>query len=134
MSNRVSGRILIADDQRDVLVALSLLLEGEGFAVTTVTTPAAAFVEVEKHHFDLALIDLNYARDTTSGKEGLSLLASLQQLDADMPVVVMTAWGSVETAVAAMRAGARDYVAKPWDNERLVHLVKTQCELRRAHG
>ena len=87
---------------------------------------------VEARDFDVALIDLNYTRDTTSGQEGLSLLSRLQALDSPMPVVVMTAWGTVDVAVEAMRRGARDFVQKPWDNERLLAVVRTQVELGRA--
>lgn len=126
--------ILLVDDQRDVLDALTLLLEGEGFLVTCCTTPSAAFQAAQRGAHDLALIDLNYARDTSSGKEGLSLLASLLKLDPDLPVVVMTAWGSVELAVETMRAGARDYIAKPWNNERLVHVLRTQIALRHSRS
>jgi DNA-binding NtrC family response regulator len=125
-------RILIADDQPDVLEALRLLLKGEGFVVETVTAPAAVLRAAEAHEFDAVLIDLNYTRDTTSGREGLGLLAKLQALDASLPVVVMTAWGSVESAVEAMRLGARDYVEKPWDNARLLATLQSQVELARA--
>jgi DNA-binding NtrC family response regulator len=125
-------RILIADDQPDVLEALRLLLKGEGFAVETVSSPAATLRAAEGTEFDAALIDLNYTRDTTSGREGLTLLAKLQALDGTLPVLVMTAWGSVESAVEAMRLGARDYVEKPWDNARLLAALRTQVELARA--
>jgi DNA-binding NtrC family response regulator len=125
-------RILIADDQPDVLEALRLLLKGEGFVVETVTAPAAVLRAAEAHEFDAVLIDLNYTRDTTSGREGLGLLAKLQALDPSLPVVVMTAWGSVESAVEAMRLGARDYVEKPWDNARLLATLQSQVELARA--
>ena len=125
-------RILIADDQPDVLEALRLLLKGEGFVVETVAAPAAVLRAVEAEEFDAVLIDLNYTRDTTSGREGLGLLAKLQALDSSLPVVVMTAWGSVESAVEAMRLGARDYVEKPWDNARLLATLTAQVELARA--
>jgi DNA-binding NtrC family response regulator len=125
-------RVLVADDQPDVLEALRILLKAEGFAIEAVTSPAAALRAVEEHDFDCILVDLNYTRDTTSGKEGLDLLSRLRKLDATLPVVVMTAWGSVEGAVEAMRAGARDYVEKPWDNERLLSTIRTQVELGRA--
>jgi DNA-binding NtrC family response regulator len=125
-------RILVADDQPDVLEALRFLLKGEGFELETASSPAGVLSAVEKGDFDLVLIDLNYTRDTTSGKEGLDLLMQLQSLDASIPVVVMTAWGSVEGAVEAMRRGARDYVEKPWDNERLLATLRTQVELGRA--
>ena len=128
----MTGRILIADDQPDVLEALRLLLKAEGFEAVTASSPADVLSAVETDELDLALIDLNYTRDTTSGKEGLDLLTSLRELDGTLPVVVMTAWGSVEGAVEAMRRGARDYIEKPWDNERLLTTIKTQVELGRA--
>jgi CheY-like chemotaxis protein len=108
--------ILVADDQADVREALRLLLKGEGIASETAATPAAALAAAEKRAFDLLLVDLNYARDTTSGAEGLDLLSRLRALDPTLPVVVMTAWGSIDLAVEAMRRGARDFVQKPWDN------------------
>jgi DNA-binding NtrC family response regulator len=125
-------RVLIADDQSDVLEALRLLLKAEGFVLETASSPAGVLAAVEAREFDVALIDLNYARDTTSGLEGLSLLSKLQALDTPMPVVVMTAWGTVELAVEAMRRGARDFIQKPWDNERVLAVVRTQVELARA--
>ena len=125
-------RILVADDQPDVIEALRLLLKGEGFRIETARSPAEVVDVVEHRDFDAALLDLNYARDTTSGREGLELVTSLQQLDGTLPVIVMTAWGSIESAVEAMRRGARDYIAKPWDNERLLATLRTQIELGRA--
>lgn len=124
--------ILIADDQADVCEALRLLMKGEGYRCHIASSPKAALQAMGEHDFDLAFIDLNYARDTTSGKEGLDLLAQLQALDGSLPVVVMTAWSSVELAVAAMRQGARDFVQKPWENERLLAIVRNQIELGRA--
>lgn len=125
-------RILIADDQPDILDALRLLLKGEGYALETVGSPPAVISAVEAREFDLVLIDLNYTRDTTSGREGLDLLTVLQAQDSALPVVVMTAWGSVASAVEAMRRGARDYIEKPWDNARLLATIRTQVELGRA--
>ena len=125
-------RILVADDQADVLEALRLLLKSEGFRLESAASPAGVLAAVEAREFDVALIDLNYARDTTSGQEGLNLLSRLQSLDPALPVVVMTAWGSVEIAVDAMRRGARDFVQKPWDNARLLAIVRTQAELSQA--
>ena len=125
-------RVLVADDQPDVLEALRLLLKGEGFEIDSVSSPAAALRAVEQGDFDLVLMDLNYTRDTTSGREGLDLLARLRELDETLPVIVMTAWGSVDGAVESMRRGARDYVEKPWDNDRLLTMVRTQAELGRA--
>ena len=125
-------RILVADDQADVRDALWLLLKNEGFAIEMATSPAEALRAAQATELDLVLMDLNYARDTTSGQEGLDLLTRLRALDADLPVVVMTAWATVDVAVQAMRQGARDFVQKPWDNARLLAIVKTQVELARA--
>jgi len=125
-------RVLIADDQPDVLESLRLLLKAEGFQTEAAASPEAVLRAVEKTDFDAALIDLNYARDTTSGQEGLDLLTRLQALDSTLPVVVMTAWGSIDVAVEAMRRGARDFIQKPWENERLLSILRTQIELSRA--
>jgi len=126
------AKILIADDQPDVLEALRLLLKPEGYSVECVKSPAAALKALEARDYDLALIDLNYTRDTTSGAEGLELLAKLLSADPTLPVVTMTAWATVDIAVGAMQRGARDFVTKPWDNTRLLTIVHTQLELARA--
>jgi len=125
-------RVLIADDQSDVLVSLRLLLKSEGYRIETASSPAGVLSTLETEDFDVLLVDLNYARDTTSGLEGLDLITRIQALDSTLPVVVMTAWGSVELAVQAMRRGARDFVQKPWENERLLAILRTQIELGRA--
>src|SRR5687767_998185 len=125
-------RILIADDQADVLAALSLLLKGERFQIETASSPEGVLKSIETHEFDVVLIDLNYARDTTSGSEGLDLLTRIGAVDPSLPVVVMTAWGSVGLAVEAMRRGARDFIQKPWDNARLLAVLRTQVELAEA--
>lgn len=125
-------RILVADDQKDVREALRLLFKGEGFRTEAVDSPAGALTALEQSEFDVVLMDLNYARDTTSGDEGLDLLNRIQALDPALPVVVMTAWSSVELAVDAMRRGARDFVQKPWDNARLLATIRTQADLSRA--
>ncbi len=125
-------KILIADDQQDVLEALRLLLKTEGFEIATALSPAEVLQAVERQDFDVLLLDLNYARDTTSGKEGLDLLAQLQQWDSALPLVVMTAWSSVDLAVEAIKRGARDFIQKPWDNARLLTILKTQAELGQA--
>jgi len=125
-------RILIADDQPDVLEALRLLLKCEGYQIETVKSPSAALKAAEARDFAAVLIDLNYTRDTTSGQEGLDLLSKLQALDSSLPVVVMTAWASVDLAVEAMRRGARDFITKPWDNPRLLAIVKNQIDLGSA--
>jgi DNA-binding NtrC family response regulator len=127
-----SPRLLIADDQADVLTALRLLLKGEGYQIETATSPAGALREIEENDFDAVLMDLNYTRDTTSGKEGLDLLKRIARIDGTLPVIVMTAWGSVELAVEAMRGGARDFIQKPWDNARLLTVVRTQVDLGRS--
>ncbi len=126
------ARILIADDQRDVLEALRLLLKGEGFEIETATSPGGILASVEAQDFDAVLMDLNYQRDTTSGAEGMDLLTRLQSVDPTLPVIVMTAWGTVDRAVEAMRRGARDFVEKPWDNARLLAMLRTQVALGRA--
>jgi len=125
-------RILIADDQRDVLEALRLLLKPEGFEIELAQSPAGVLAALEARDFDVALLDLNYTRDTTSGKEGLDLLSRIQTMDPTLPTIVMTAWGSIEGAVEAMRRGARDYIEKPWDNARLLATLRTHVELGRA--
>jgi DNA-binding NtrC family response regulator len=125
-------RVLIADDQPAVIEAMRLLLKGEGFEIKAVASPADVIEALSRQPFDVALIDLNYTRDTTSGQEGLDLLARVREIDSTLPVVVMTAWGSVGLAVEAMRRGARDFVQKPWDNERLLTILRTQAELARA--
>ena len=125
-------RVLIADDQPDVLEALRLLLKREGYRIEAVESPQQALANIENRDYDLAIIDLNYTRDTTSGQEGLDLLAKIQAFDSMLPVIVMTAWGSVDLAVQAMRRGARDFVQKPWENERLASIVRTQLELSQA--
>ena len=133
MSPARRPRVVIADDQPDVIEALRLLLKGAGYDVVSAGSPAGVLRAVaEEEQLDAALIDLNYTRDTTSGKEGLDLLDELKRADATLPIVVMTAWGSVEGAVDAMRRGARDYLAKPWDNQRLLATVRTQVELGQA--
>jgi DNA-binding NtrC family response regulator len=125
-------RLLVADDDRDILEALRLLLHGEGAEVETATSPAGILAALAARDYDAVLMDMNYTRDTTSGSEGLDLISRLQQLDATLPVVVMTAWGSIEGAVEAVRRGARDYIEKPWDNARLMQILRTQVELGRA--
>jgi DNA-binding NtrC family response regulator len=127
-----AARLLVADDDRDVLEALRLLLRSEGYDVESVTSPAGVAAAVTARDFDALLMDMNYTRDTTGGTEGLDLLSRLQQLDGTLPVVVMTAWGSIEGAVEAVRRGARDYIEKPFDNTRLLNMLRTQVELGRA--
>jgi DNA-binding NtrC family response regulator len=125
-------RILVADDQADVIEALRLLLKPEGFIIDTAASPQQLLRQLEVKDYDVVLMDLNYTRDTTSGAEGLDLLQRIHTADESLPVVVLTAWGSVNVAVEAMRRGARDFVQKPWENERLLSIVRTQAELGRA--
>ncbi len=131
-SDSFPPRILIADDQSGVLEALRLLLKPEGYRIDSAASPAAILASLESEDYDVVLMDLNYARDTTSGEEGLELLTRIQALDSTLPVVLMTAWGSIDLAVEAMRRGARDFVQKPWDNARLLAILRTQTDLARA--
>ena len=126
------ARILIADDQSDVLEALRLMLKGRGFEIEVARSIGEIVAAVETRALDAVLMDLNYSRDTTSGTEGLDILPRLQAVDHTMAVIVMTAWGSVDSAVEAMRRGAWDYIEKPWDNARLLTTVNSQLELSRA--
>ncbi|HET7844487.1 MAG TPA: response regulator, partial [Xanthomonadales bacterium] len=121
--------ILIADDQRDVLEALRLLLKTEGMASVCVGSPDAALEAVRGREFAAVLMDLNYTRDTTSGQEGMELLEKVRAIDADLPVVVMTAWGTIDLAVRAMRLGAGDFIEKPWENNRLMTILRNQVAL-----
>jgi sigma-B regulation protein RsbU (phosphoserine phosphatase) len=123
-------RTLIADDQPDVLEALHLLLKREGYQIEAVNSPKAVLERLLDREYDVLLMDLNYALDTTSGLEGLDLLARVQKLDRTLPVVVMTAWGSIKLAVEAMQRGAADFVEKPWDNTKLLSTLRTQVEAR----
>jgi DNA-binding NtrC family response regulator len=125
-------RILVADDQDDIVSALKLLLSDEGFDVVAAVSPDDVVAQAEASDFDLALIDLNYTRDTTSGREGLEVLDRLKTIDPSLPVIVMTAWSSVAGAVEAMQRGARDYVEKPWTDDRLLATLRTHVDLRRA--
>src|ERR1041384_8609474 len=126
------ARILLADDQRDVLEALRILLKSEGYQTEGVSSLAGAFHALEKEEYALLLMDLNYTRDTTAGQEGLAAIVKIQEIDSTLPIVVMTAWASIELAVDAMKRGARDFVTKPWDNQRLLTIVRTQIELAAA--
>src|ERR1700750_919626 len=126
------SRILIADDQNDVLEALRILLKGEGHQTDAVKSIAGIFNALEKTDYALLIMDLNYTRDTTSGQEGLEVIPRVQALDNTLPIVVMTAWATIDLAVEAMKRGARDFLPKPWDNERLLAVVRTQIELSSA--
>jgi DNA-binding NtrC family response regulator len=126
------SRVLIADDQRDVLEALRILLKGEGHQTESVTSVSGIFNALQQRDYALLMMDLNYTRDTTSGQEGLEVIPKIQALDNTLPIVVMTAWATIDLAVEAMKRGARDFVPKPWDNERLLTIVRTQIELGSA--
>src|SRR5262245_60961873 len=128
MTDSKPYRVLVCDDQPDVLEALRLLLKGQGWQAITADSPAALLQTARGGQFDLILTDLNYTRDTTSGKEGMDLLASLEAQSNPAPVVVMTAWGNVDLAVEAMRRGACDFVQKPWDNTRLLATIQKQLD------
>ncbi len=125
-------RTLIADDEPDILTALRLLLKNDGYEPETVSSPAAVLEAIERAQFDVVLIDLNYARDTTSGREGIDLISRIHALDPSLPIVVMTAWATVDLAVEAMRRGVRDFVQKPWENKRLLQTLRRQ--VKHAHA
>ena len=122
--------VLIADDQHNVLEALRLLLKTEGYRTEMVSSPGGLLQALESSDFDVVLLDLNYTRDTTSGIEGLELLSRIQALDDSLPLVVMTAWGSMELAIEAMRRGASDFIQKPWDNQQVLHTIQRQIKRR----
>ena len=125
-------RVLVADDQPHILEAVELLLEPQGIHVECVRSPQLLLEALGQSDYDVVLIDLNYTRDTTSGKEGLDLLARLQEIDPRMPVIVMTAWGNIDLAVESIKRGARDFIQKPWENERLISLIRVHAELHQA--
>ena len=131
-ANNAQVRLLIADDQQHILETLEFLLKPEGYHLERARTPAAVLDCMARRQVDGLLIDMNYTRDTTSGREGLDLLAAVREGDAQIPVIVMTAWANVELAVEAMRLGASDFISKPWDNLRLLTVLRTQLDLHRA--
>src|SRR5580692_6847539 len=131
-SENRAPRILAADDQQHIVEALEILLRPQGYYVDCAKSPAEVRQALASDFYDAILIDLNYTRDTTSGQEGLDLLSEIVALDGSVPIIVMTAWGNVELAVEAMRRGARDFIQKPWENERLLSILRTQVELHRA--
>lgn len=130
--NPHAPRTLIADDDADILTALRLLLANDGYELETVSSPAALLAAIERSHFDVVLMDLNYARDTTSGREGIDLISRIHALDPSLPIVVMTGWATVDLAVEAMRRGVRDFVQKPWENSRLLQTMHKQVRHARA--
>ncbi len=132
MAARYRPRVLIADDHEDVLTALRLLLKSEGFETVAARSPQEALSKLTGATFDAALVDMNYSRDTSSGREGLELVSRIKECSPDVPVIVMTAWGTIELAVEAIRVGARDFIQKPWDNGRLMTTLRTQLELARS--
>src|ERR1700733_7823988 len=125
-------RVLIADDQPEILKALSFICSAEGYETVTVNSPAAVIAKLGKEDFDVVLIDLNYRQDIATGKEGLDLLKQISALDPSIPVVVMTAYATIQLAVEAVRLGAKDFLQKPWENERLLSILRTQIALRDA--
>jgi DNA-binding NtrC family response regulator len=131
-ASKKSYRILVADDQPSILDALKLLLRGEGFDVDAVRSPEVVIESMALREYDVLLVDLNYARDTTSGAEGINLLERIREIDAQIPVIVMSAWGTINVAVDAVRRGARDFVQKPWDDDRLISILRTHAELYQA--
>ncbi len=131
-SKQVKIRVLVADDQPHILEAVELLLQPQGIQVDCVRSPQLALEALGHTDYDVLLIDLNYTRDTTSGQEGLDLLARIQEMDPRLPVIVMTAWGNIDLAVESMKRGARDFIQKPWENERLISLIRVHAELHQA--
>jgi DNA-binding NtrC family response regulator len=125
-------RVLVADDQQHILEAVELLLVPEGIAVDCVRSPQSLLEAMGQAEYDVLLIDLNYTRDTTSGQEGLDLLSRIREFDSHLPVIVMTAWGNIDLAVESIKRGARDFIQKPWENERLLSLIRVHAELRQA--
>jgi phosphoserine phosphatase RsbU/P len=129
---QIAARVLVADDQPDVLEALRWLLTGEGYEPEFVSSTDAVLERLRERPFDLLLMDLNYSRDTTSGREGLELIPKVLAHDPTLPIVVMTGWGSVDTAVEAMRRGARSFVQKPWEDVTLLEIVQREIEEAQA--
>jgi DNA-binding NtrC family response regulator len=132
ISKKDKIRVLVADDQPHILEAVELLLEPQGIQTDCVRSPQLLLEALGQADYDVLLIDLNYTRDTTSGKEGLDLLARLQEIDPRLPVIVMTAWGNIDLAVESIKRGARDFIQKPWENERLISLIRVHAELHQA--
>src|SRR5690625_2983332 len=131
-SNKVT--VLIADDQGDVRESLGLLLSGEGYAVETAASPAEVRAALARRRYDAVFLDLNFQADTTSGREGLALLADIREREPDLPVIVLTGWASTEVVVEAMQAGAGDFLEKPWDNARVLSVLKNQIALAGARA
>src|SRR3954468_15475768 len=127
----VKWRVLVADDQPSVIDALMLLFKSQGIMADRASTPAEVAKLVTEHTYDLVLMDMNYARDTTSGAEGLELLATIRSADPALAVVVMTAWSTVEVAVAALQRGASDFIQKPWENTAALNIIGKQMKMTR---
>ena len=130
--SQTTCRVLVADDQPHILAAVELLLRPEGMRVECVRSPQLLLEALGHGEYDVLLMDLNYTRDTTSGREGMDLLARIREMDAQLPIIVMTAWANIDLAVESMQRGARDFIQKPWDNERIVAMVRVYAELRQA--
>ena len=126
------AKVLLCDDNQDILSALKALLSARGYEVCLATNPNDAITSLQQENIDIALVDLNYTRDTTSGEEGLSLIAQMHQLNAQLPIVVMTAFGNMQLAIKTLQSGARDFIEKPWDNDRLLSIIRTQLDLGKA--
>jgi len=122
-------KILIADDDLNIIASLKYILSEENFDILAMTTPDAVLENLKKESVDLVLLDMNFQQDTTSGVEGLQLVAAIKKLDENLPIIVMTGWATIDIAVDAMRAGAKDFIQKPWNNERIISAIKTQIKL-----
>jgi len=125
----VNKTILLADDDINVIASLKYILADEGFQIVAATTPEATLAQIENQTVDLALIDMNFQQDTTSGAEGVALVSAINALDANLPIIVMTGWATIDIAVEAMQAGASDFIQKPWQNERIISAIKNQLAL-----
>jgi DNA-binding NtrC family response regulator len=122
-------KILIADDDLNIIASLKYMLAEENFDILAMTTPEAVLENLKRESVDLVLIDMNFQQDTTSGSEGLQLVEAIQQFDENLPIIVMTGWATIDIAVDAMRAGAKDFIQKPWNNERMLSAINTQLKL-----
>jgi len=132
MPTQSNTRILVADDNKDVLQAIRLALKAEGYQADTVTSPGDALKRIQQNEYATAIIDLNYHLDTTSGQEGIQLLQDIREREPDLPIVVMTAWATIDVAVECIKRGANDFLQKPWDDERLIAIVRSQLRLNEA--
>ncbi|MEO1576124.1 MAG: response regulator, partial [Pseudomonadota bacterium] len=124
--------VLIVDDNDAVRTALDMLFSLHELAVVTAIDADSALAALDQHDIDLVVQDMNFTRDTTSGEEGIDLFRRLREREPDLPVILLTAWTDLETAVELVKAGAADYVAKPWDDMKLVTTARNLLELREA--